>query len=234
MRFLISGTGVPEVPVPAVETISLSKKYNGSVHALNEVSVTIDPGEFVTITGRSGSGKSTLLNIIGCLDQPTGGEVRIAGKRVEYQNSMQLVDLRRRKIGFVFQHFSLIPSMTAVENVEYPLIFSNVPKRERRQRAVEMLELVGLGDRGSHLPGELSGGQQQRVAISRALIGKPDLVLADEPTGNLDSVTSHEIISLMQRINSETKTTFLVVTHEPDIWDGADRSIQLSDGRLDL
>lgn len=233
MRYLISATGVPEVLVPAVETISLSKKYNGPVHALNEVSVTIDPGEFVTITGRSGSGKSTLLNIIGCLDQPTSGEVRIAGTRVEYQNPMQLVDLRRRKIGFVFQHFSLIPSMTALENVEYPLIFSNVPKRERHQRAMEMLELVGLGDRESHLPGELSGGQQQRVAISRALIGKPDLVLADEPTGNLDSVTSHEIISLMQRINRETKTTFLVVTHEPDIWDGAYRSIQLSDGRRD-
>ncbi|MDO8841662.1 ABC transporter ATP-binding protein [Methanocalculus sp.] len=215
-----------------IQTEDLQKRFGREVMALDGVTISVEEGEYVTVTGRSGSGKSTLLNIIGCLDQPTGGTVRIAGATVDYTNQHQLVDLRRTRLGFVFQHFSLISGMTASENVEYPLIFSGVPKTERKKRAMEMLELVGILDRADHLPGELSGGQQQRVAISRALVANPSLVLADEPTGNLDSTTGGEIISLMKSINDESGTTFLIVTHEPGIWIGTDQTIHLADGRL--
>ena len=215
-----------------IRTEDLQKVFGRHVRALDGVSLSVEEGEYVTVTGRSGSGKSTLMNIIGCLDQPTGGTVEIAGQRVNYSDPGQLVSLRRSKIGFIFQQFSLIPSMTAAENIEYPLIFSGVPGAERKRRTMEMLELVGIRDRSDHLPGELSGGQQQRVAISRALVAGPELVLADEPTGNLDSTTSNEIISLLKRINEEMGTTFLIVTHEPSIWLGTDRTIHLSDGKV--
>ncbi|WP_346866510.1 ABC transporter ATP-binding protein [Methanocalculus sp. MSAO_Arc2] len=223
--------GVAEMKT-VIETHHLTKKFHESFFALNDVSITIYEGEFVTVIGRSGSGKSTLLNIVGCLDQPSAGEVALNGSPVNYANAKQLVQLRRHTLGFVFQHFSLISSMTAQENIEYPLLFSGVSRSERRMRALAMLKQVGLADRATHLPGELSGGEQQRVAICRALISNPALILADEPTGNLDSTTSKGIVTLMQEINRDLGTTFLVVTHEASLWQDADRSIRLSDGRV--
>lgn len=213
-----------------IEVDSVSKKYNETVRALDNVSFSVEDGEFLTIVGRSGSGKSTLLYIIGGLDHPTGGEVRIAGNATNFGDRDALVRLRRKKVGFVFQQFNLLPAMTAVDNVAYPLLFHRRPRQERLARAEELLGLVGLTDRAGHFPAELSGGEQQRVAIARALVADPPIVLADEPTGNLDSRTGSEIYQLLRDVNRERGTTFLVVTHERDLATFSDRSIELLDG----
>jgi putative ABC transport system ATP-binding protein len=202
-----------------------------TVTALDGVSLTVASGEFLAVAGPSGSGKTTLLNLIGCLDTPTSGEVEIDGEPVSALSSGQRADLRARKLGFIFQTFNLIPVLTAYENVEYPLLIhrrgGDVATRVRAA-----LEQVGLADRARHRPTELSGGQQQRVAIARALVSEPALVLADEPTANLDSHTGHDIIELMRRLNRERGTTFVFSTHDPRIMTAADRVLEISDGRI--
>ncbi|MDW5549787.1 ABC transporter ATP-binding protein [Methanosarcina sp.] len=219
-----------------VETKDLSKFYTFDsrmrVEALRGVNVEIEEGEFVSFMGASGSGKSTLLNIIGCLDQPTSGSVFIEGTEVDYRNSSHLVRLHRQTIGFVFQAFNLISTMNALENVCYPMHFNRINRSQQKQRATELLDLVELGDRMSHLPSELSGGEQQRVAIARALANNPRLILADEPTGNLDSVTGKKITNLMKDINREQKISFVVATHSPEMARVADKVVKLSDGEL--
>lgn len=217
---------------PIVETQSLCKEYSATVTAISDITIALEQGEFVSLVGRSGSGKSTLMNIIGGLDAPTSGEVRVHGIAVDFQDRAALIQLRRNFIGFIFQQFNLLPTLTARENIEYPLIFNYHPRPERQRRASALLELVGLSERASHYPRELSGGEQQRVAIARALIGSPELVLADEPTGNLDSRTSDEIFRLMRKINAERQTTFFVVTHDRVLGERADRRIELLDGRV--
>ncbi|MDR2804148.1 MAG: ABC transporter ATP-binding protein [Dysgonamonadaceae bacterium] len=202
------------------------------VHALKGISFTIYAGEFVSIMGASGSGKSTLLNILGCLDRPTSGEYFIDGIAVSQRAKDELSTLRNRKIGFVFQSYNLLPRTSALENVELPLLYNNtVSNKERRARAVYALEQVGLQDRMMHMPNQLSGGQQQRVAIARALVNNPVILLADEATGNLDTRTSYEIMSLFQQLNDEGKT-IAFVTHEPDIAAFTGRTIQLRDGYI--
>ena len=201
------------------------------VTALDDVSFTVATAEFVAIAGPSGSGKTTLLNLIGCLDTPTAGEILIDGEPVSALSAGARADLRARKLGFVFQTFNLIPVLTAWENVEYPLLIR--PRDgDRRARVSAALEQVGLGDRARHRPPELSGGQQQRVAIARALVGEPALVLADEPTANLDSATGRDIVELMRRLNREREVTFVFSTHDPRIMSAADRVLEISDGRL--
>ena len=202
-----------------------------TVTALAGVSLAVKAGEFLAVAGPSGSGKTTLLNLIGCLDTPTSGEVLIDGEAIGGLSAGRRADLRARKLGFVFQTFNLIPVLTAWENVEYPLLL----QRDRGDVAARVraaLEHVGLADRARHRPPELSGGQQQRVAIARALVTEPALVLADEPTANLDSRTGHEIVELMRRLNRERGTTFVFSTHDPRIVNAADRVIEISDGRL--
>lgn len=219
-----------------IETKDLSKFYTFDsglrVEALRGVNVEIKEGEFVSFMGASGSGKSTLLNIIGCLDQPTTGSVFIEGTEVDYRNSSYLVRLHRQTIGFVFQAFNLISTMNALENVCYPMHFNRISRSQQKQRSTELLDLVGLGDRIHHLPSELSGGEQQRVAIARALANNPRLILADEPTGNLDSGTGKKITNLMKNINREHKISFVVATHAPEMARVADRIVKLSDGEL--
>lgn len=215
-----------------IETRHLSKAYNDRVTALADVNFAIGKGEFVALLGRSGSGKSTLLNILGGLDAPTSGEVRIDDRSVDFGDRKALIALRRETIGFVFQSFNLIPALTAQENVEYPLLFNYHSTAARAGRAVDLLSLVGLADRAHHYPREMSGGEQQRVAIARALVGDPLIVLADEPTGNLDSKTRDEIFNLMRRVNQERKTTFLIVTHERELGKRTDRTIELLDGSV--
>jgi putative ABC transport system ATP-binding protein len=219
--------------MPAIiEADHLKKTYQGDVPALAEATFSIEKGEFVTLIGRSGSGKSTLLNILGCLDSPSSGNLTLDGELVNFQNPAQLVSLRRRKIGFVFQQFNLLPYLTAQENIEYPMLFNYRAPDVRVRAAQELLSCVGLSSRGHHHPSELSGGEQQRVAIARALINNPPIIFADEPTGNLDQKTSEEIFSLMQSIAKEKKTTFFIVTHERDFGEYADRSFQLIDGKV--
>jgi putative ABC transport system ATP-binding protein len=202
------------------------------VHALKGVSFTIRTGEFVSIMGASGSGKSTLLNIVGCLDRPTSGEYFIDGIAVSQRTKDELSTLRNRKIGFIFQSYNLLPRTSALENVELPLLYNNaISGKERRERAARALEQVGLQDRMMHMPNQLSGGQQQRVAIARALVNDPVILLADEATGNLDTRTSYEIMSLFQRLNREGKT-IAFVTHEPDIAVFTHRTVQLRDGHI--
>jgi len=202
------------------------------VHALRGVSFVVNKGEFVSIMGASGSGKSTLLNILGCLDRPTSGEYYIDGNPISKCSKDELSTLRNRKIGFVFQSYNLLARTSALENVELPLLYNNtISNKERRERAVHALEQVGLQDRMDHMPNQLSGGQQQRVAIARALINDPVILLADEATGNLDTRTSFEIMSLFQRLNKEGKT-IAFVTHEPDIADLTQRTIALRDGHI--
>ena len=217
---------------PIIEAIHLGKAYNGHVTALMDVNFAIWKGEFVALLGRSGSGKSTLLNILGGLDAPTSGEIRIDGKNIDFSDRKALIALRRGSIGFIFQSFNLIPALTAQENVEYPLLFNYHDRAARRERAADLLSLVGLADRAHHYPREMSGGEQQRVAIARALAGDPLIVLADEPTGNLDSKTRDEIFGLMRQVNRERETTFLIVTHERELGRRADRTIELLDGRV--
>jgi len=199
------------------------------VEALRGVNLTINKGEFVAITGPSGSGKSTLMHIIGILDQPTSGEVDLDGKNIAKLKEEELAVLRNKYIGFVFQAFNLLPKTSAVENVELPLIYSKVGPSERKERAIQSLKEVGLGERLDHTPNQLSGGQQQRVAIARALVTKPSLILADEPTGNLDSKSSQEIIDLLREIN-RLGNTVVLVTHELEIANEAKRIVQIKDG----
>jgi len=202
-----------------------------TVTALDGVSLAVKAGEFLAVAGPSGSGKTTLLNLIGCLDTPTSGEVAIDGEAISGLSPGRRADLRARKLGFVFQTFNLIPVLTAWENVEYPLLLQR-GRGDVAARVRAALEHVGLADRARHRPPELSGGQQQRVAIARALVTEPALVLADEPTANLDSRTGHEVIELMRRLNRERGTTFVFSTHDPRIVNVADRVLEISDGRL--
>ena len=205
---------------------------DSSVHALDGVSLDIDEGEFVTITGASGSGKSTLMHIIGCLDRPTQGTYLLGEEDVSVLDRKALADIRNRRIGFVFQGFNLLPRTTAVENVEVPLLYSRpaLPADERRKRALEALDSLGLADRAEHHPSQLSGGQQQRVAIARALVNNPSLILADEPTGNLDSKTSIEVMSLLQELRNTSGITIVLITHEAEIAAYGTRIISIRDG----
>ena len=202
------------------------------VRALIDANITISEGEFVAIVGPSGSGKSTLMNIIGCLDRPSRGIYRLAGYEVGDRSNNARAVVRNRLIGFVFQGFNLLPRTTALENVELPLVYRGMRARERHRRARTVLEQVGLGERMHHTPNQLSGGQQQRVAIARALVTDPPLLLADEPTGNLDTRTSDEILALMQHLNQERGLTIVLVTHEPDVSQCASRVITMRDGKV--
>jgi putative ABC transport system ATP-binding protein len=201
------------------------------VHALRSITLTIRDGEYVAIMGASGSGKSTLMNIIGCLDRPSQGEYIVDKQPVQTLSEDALAQIRNRKIGFVFQQFNLLPRMTALENVALPLVYASVPPELRQQRAENALRLVGLGDRMHHRPNQLSGGQQQRVSIARALINEPQLLLADEPTGALDSSTSAEIMTLLEELHTQGKTVVLV-THEQEIAEYAKRLVKLKDGAV--
>jgi putative ABC transport system ATP-binding protein len=203
------------------------------VPALRGVSLRVCAGEFVAVMGASGSGKSTLMNIIGCLDRPTSGIYRFAGQDVNRLSRTELAQVRNRKIGFVFQGFNLLKRHTAVENVAMPLLYAGVPARRRRKLALEMLRLVGLGDRASHLPNQLSGGQQQRAAIARALVNQPQILLADEPTGNLDSRTGAEILGEFQRLHRERGQTIIIVTHDASIASYAARLVTMRDGLIE-
>lgn len=202
------------------------------IHALRGVSLRIDSGEFVAIMGASGSGKSTMMNILGCLDRPTRGSYYLDHQDVSGLSKDDLADIRNRKIGFVFQGFNLLARTSALENVELPMLYLGVKSKERIVRATEALELVGLGQRLNSLPNQLSGGQQQRVAIARALVNSPSIILADEPTGNLDSRTSIEVMDVFQYLNRERGITIAVVTHEPDIAQYASRIVIFKDGRI--
>jgi putative ABC transport system ATP-binding protein len=220
---------------PLIAFRGITRHYGeggGMVRALAGVELTITRGEFIAIMGPSGSGKSTAMNIIGCLDRPSGGSYRFSGVEVNSLSHDQRALLRRNFIGFVFQGFNLLNRTTAIENVELPLIYRGTPKRERRERAARALHLVGLSGREHHTPGELSGGQQQRVAIARAIVTDPLLLLADEPTGNLDSARSREIMELIARLNAERGITVVMVTHEPDMAAYAHRQIRFVDGLI--
>lgn len=218
-----------------VEAIDLHKDYKiGKVlfPALRGIDMKIANGEFTAIAGPSGSGKTTLLNIIGCLDVPTRGKILIDGTDINELGSKEKANLRRNKIGFVFQTFNLIPVLTAYENVEIPLILLEVEQRRRKEKIVELLEEVGLGEYVDRRPNEMSGGQQQRVAIARALVKDPSIVLADEPTANLDSTTAKEILALMQELNSKHGTTFIFSTHDQLVMDYSRRTVSLRDGKI--
>ena len=202
------------------------------VEALRGIDVSIHRGEFVAVMGASGSGKSTFMNILGCLDRPTSGSYFLEAEDVSRLTPDEWALIRNRKIGFVFQGFNLLSRTSALENVELPMMYTAMPSKERRERAVEMLKLVGLADRLDHMPNQLSGGQQQRVAIARSLVNRPALILADEPTGNLDSKTSAEIMELFQNLNDKERITIVLVTHEPDIAAYAERQIMFRDGSI--
>ncbi len=220
---------------PVIEISGVKKVYRmgtTEVFALRGVDLTVNPGELLAVMGSSGSGKSTLMNILGCLDVPTAGSYVLDGTRVDGMSHNDLADLRNRKLGFVFQGFNLLPRTSAVENVELPLLYDRTGRwKNTRELAAEALRRVGLGERLEHQPSELSGGQQQRVAIARALVTQPTLLLADEPTGNLDSKTSVEVMALFQALN-EQGITVIIVTHEPDIAQYAHRVIDVRDGRI--
>jgi putative ABC transport system ATP-binding protein len=221
-------------PNPVIHVERLQRRYiMGDVHidALRAVDLDVCRNEYVAIMGQSGSGKSTLMNIIGCLDRPTAGEYRLNGERVSSMDDHQLAHIRNREIGFIFQTFNLLPRMTALANVEVPLIYSGIKKKQRIEMASSALGRVGLGDRMTHRPSQMSGGQRQRVAIARALVTNPSIVLADEPTGNLDSATGEEIMRLFDELHAEGNT-LIVVTHEQHIADHADRVVRLSDGDI--
>ena len=216
-----------------VDAKDLKKIYvmgDVEVHALRGLSIQIARGEVVSIMGPSGSGTSTLMNMLGCLDRPTSGEYYLDGESVADLNDDQLADIRNRKVGFVFQSFNLLPRATALSNVELPLRYSSVSGRERRERAREALAAVGLADRMDHRPSELSGGQQQRVAMARALINNPSIVMADEPTGNLDTKSGDEIMQLLLKLNQELDTTLIIVTHDPEVAEFTDRIVTIRDG----
>jgi putative ABC transport system ATP-binding protein len=205
---------------------------DNEVHALRGVSIAVRRGEILAIMGPSGSGKSTLMNILGCLDQPTWGHYSLDGKDVSKMSDDDLAAVRNLKVGFVFQNFNLLPRTSALDNVQLPLIYAGAGAKERRKRAVEVLEAVGLGDRLHHTPNELSGGQQQRVAIARALVNKPSIILADEPTGNLDSKSGEDVMAILQDLNRGRGITVILVTHDPRISQYARRVIHLFDGKV--
>jgi putative ABC transport system ATP-binding protein len=218
-----------------IETHKLAKLYDvgdEGVHALEDVSVKIETGEFVAIMGPSGSGKSTFMNIIGCLDQPTAGEYLLEGQQIAGLSRDELAEIRNRKIGFVFQGFNLLSRSSAVENVELPLLYNHVPPKERKNKSLEALKMLGLEGREQHHPNQLSGGQQQRVAIARALVNEAPILMADEPTGNLDSKTSIEIMELLAQLNRDSGTTIILVTHEADIAAFSKRIIRFFDGHV--
>jgi putative ABC transport system ATP-binding protein len=222
-------------PRPVIDVRALSKTFSMgmeiAVHALRGVSLRIERGDFVAIMGSSGSGKSTLMNILGCLDVPTGGRYLIDGLDASRLDADDLADLRNRKLGFVFQSFNLVPRTSALANVELPLAYAGLGRSERRRRAERALGSMGMLDRLRHLPSELSGGQQQRVAVARAIVTNPALVLADEPTGNLDSRSTADVLDIFTRLNRDGRTIVLI-THEPDVAAAARRVITLSDGRI--
>jgi putative ABC transport system ATP-binding protein len=218
-----------------IETHNLVKTYvlgDNTVHALDDVSLTIEHGEFVAIMGPSGSGKSTFMNVIGCLDEPTGGQFFLEGIDVSHRGRDELAEIRNKKIGFVFQGFNLLPRTSALENVELPLLYNGFTPKERRRRAMAALKTLGLENRENHHPNQLSGGQQQRVAIARALVNEAPLILADEPTGNLDTKTSIEIMELFVKLNAEAGITIALVTHEPDIATYSKRTVRFLDGKI--
>jgi putative ABC transport system ATP-binding protein len=218
-----------------IETDQLEKKYilgDSVVYALDKVSLTISPGEFVAVMGASGSGKSTFMNVLGCLDEPTAGRYLLDGIDVSKMDRDELATIRNEKIGFVFQGFNLLSRTTALENVEVPLLYSRHTPKDHKQRAQEALDMLGLSSRAHHHPNQLSGGQQQRVAIARALVNHAPLLLADEPTGNLDTKTSLEIMELFVRLNEEKKITIVIVTHEPDISAFSKRIVRFLDGKI--
>jgi putative ABC transport system ATP-binding protein len=224
----------PVIEPPVIEMRDVTKAYRSgslAVQALQAVNLVIDKGEFVAVVGPSGSGKSTLMHIIGCLDVPTSGAYLLRGEDVSTLDEDRLAEIRNRQIGFVFQQFNLLASLPAWRNVELPLAYSGVARRDRRQRALDALERVGLADRVDHRPGELSGGQQQRVAIARALVTEPALILADEPTGNLDSVSTDEILGLLNELHAAGRTMVLI-THERDIAAAAQRTVSIKDGSV--
>jgi putative ABC transport system ATP-binding protein len=223
------------VMAAVVQVRGVSKEYalgEQRVQALRETSLEVEEGEFLAIAGPSGSGKSTLLNLIGCIDTPSTGHILIDGEDIAGKTPDDLADLRARKIGFVFQTFNLLPVLSAAENVEYPLLQFRFDKARRRARVQRYLELVGVGDYATHRPNQLSGGQRQRVAIARALIARPAIVLADEPTANLDHKTGTSILELMQAINRDKGTTFIFSTHDPKVMEMADRVVHIEDGEL--
>jgi putative ABC transport system ATP-binding protein len=223
------------VSIPVIAVDEVERRYalgaDVVVHALRGVSLAIERGEYVAIMGSSGSGKSTLMHILGCLDMPTAGTYRLDGTDVRSYDEDDLSDLRNRRIGFVFQAFNLVPRTSALANVELPLTYAGVPRGRRRARAHDALLEVGMGDRLAHLPSELSGGQQQRVAVARAIVTNPSLILADEPTGNLDSGSTQDVLELFERLNREGRTV-VVITHEHEVAECARRVIRLADGAI--
>lgn len=220
---------------PVIETRDLAKIYTmgtTKVHALQSITISVQPNEYVALMGPSGSGKSTLMNLIGCLDTPTRGEYFLDGELVSKMDDAELAHVRNSQIGFVFQTFNLLPRLSALHNVALPLIYAGMPRTAREERAKEVLTQVGLADRITHTPNELSGGQRQRVAIARAIVNSPSIILADEPTGNLDTKTSYEIMDILDKLHADGNTIILV-THEPDIAQRASRVIKLRDGLVE-
>ena len=218
-----------------IKTSNLQKTYvmgSEKIHALKDLSISIEKNEYVALMGPSGSGKSTLMNLLGCLDTPTSGQYVLKGQVVSEMDDSDLAKVRNKEIGFVFQTFNLLPRISSLDNVALPLVYGGWSAKDRQARAAEVLDLVGLGDRMDHKPNELSGGQRQRVAIARALVGDPAIILADEPTGNLDTKTSVEIMSILEKIHN-AGNTIILVTHEPDIAEHAHRIIRLRDGYLE-
>jgi len=221
--------------MPVMETVGLVKEYpqgEGVLTVLSGIDLKIEEGEFMAIMGPSGSGKSTLLNMLGALDKPTSGKIYIKDTDISTLDDNQLADLRNREIGFIFQFFNLIPRMNALSNVALPMAIAGTPQKERRKRAEKILSLVGLETRMTHKPTELSGGEQQRVAIARALVNEPSVLLCDEVTGNLDSKTGFEVMELLRTVNNEQGTTFILITHDPNVAQMAQRLVQLQDGAI--
>jgi putative ABC transport system ATP-binding protein len=226
---------VIESPPDAIRAVNLTRTYQvgeTTVQALRSVNLRVGKGQFVALVGPSGSGKSTLLNLVGGLDHPTSGQLWVDGEELSASKEKALTEHRRRRVGFVFQSFNLLPRLTAVENVALPLMFVGVSERDRIERAGQFLDQVGLSGRLDHRPTQLSGGEQQRVAIARALVNHPAIILADEPTGNIDTATGAEIMALLRRLNREQGVTLLLVTHDPEAASFADRIIQLRDGQI--